>query len=88
MPLPLSLPPLGAGRRLQTADCGTETVTVTTVVITREYLYSTDSEFEKVAEPVANTSIQVVRNVSDWRGQKCQTILDAATKAISARVTA
>ena len=86
LPLPLSLPPLGAGRRLQTADCGTETVTVITVVIIREYLYSTGSEFEKVAQPVANTSMQAVRNVSDCLNQTM--ILDADTKARSARVTA
>ena len=86
MPLPLSLPPLGAGRRLQTADCGPETVT--TVIITREYLYNTDSEFVKVAQPVANTSMQAVRNVTSGDCLIQTVILDAATKAISARVTA
>ena len=86
MPLPLSLPPLGAGRRLQTADCGPETVT--TMVITREYLYSTDSEFVKVTQPVANTSMLAVRNVTSSNCLHQTVILDAATKAIRARVTA
>ena len=84
LPPPLSPPPLGAGRRLQTADCGNETVT--TVIITREYPYSNGSKFETVAQPVATTSMQAVRNVSDCLNQTM--ILDADTKARSARVTA
>ena len=84
LPPPLSPPPLGAGRRLQTADCGNEIVT--TVIITREYPYSNGSKFETVAQPVATTSMQAVRNVSDCLNQTM--ILDADTKARSARVTA
>ncbi|EOD07323.1 hypothetical protein EMIHUDRAFT_198762 [Emiliania huxleyi CCMP1516] len=69
-----------------TADCGPETVTA--VVITREYLYSNDSEFETLAQPVANLSMQAARNVTNSDCLNQTIILDAATKAISARVTA
>ena len=86
LPPPLSPPPLGAGRRLQTADCGNETVT--TVIITRESPYGTGSKVETVAQPVANLSMQAARNVTNRDCLNQTIILDAATKAISARVTA
>ena len=87
LPPPLSPPPLGAGRRLQTADCGSEIVTHT-LIITRVYSYSEGPEFEAVAQPVADTSVLVVRQNTSSDCVDETEIVSAANLGISAQVAA
>ena len=82
LPPPLSPPPLGAGRRLQTAGCGSEIVTHS-LIITRVYSYSEGPEF---AQPVADTSLLAVRQVTSSDCVDVKEIVSAANLAISAQL--